>query len=197
MDYEIKALTPELADTFAEYLAKVDFSYAPHWATCYCRYYYSDCSQEEWMEQSGDKNRAEAIQKIKEGSMRGYLAFDGDRCIGWCSANDARRFVRLGKYIERQIKGKKVGCVICFVIHNEYRGKGVARLLLRQAVQDFATQRFDAVLALPIESKAEPQKQYRGTLNMYQEQGFQEIEKHDNLSVMWLEFPRVDRSSDF
>ncbi len=194
MDYEIKALTLELADTFADYLAQVDFASTPHWATCYCRFYYSDCSQKEWMARSGDENRAEAMQCIKEGCQRGYLAFDGERCIGWCSANDARSFTRLQEDIEHQIKGKKVGCVICFVIHNEYRGKGVARQLLRQAVQDFAAQGFDAVLALPIESQTAPQKQYRGTLHMYQEQGFQEIEKHDNLHVMWLELPQEDRT---
>ncbi len=187
MDYMIRVLTPELADTFAEYLAKLDFSYASHWATCYCRYYYSDCSQKDWMERPGDKNREEAIQRIKEGSMRGYLAFDGDKCIGWCSANDARSFVRLEKDIEHLIKDKKVGCVICFVIHPEYRGRGIARLLLHQAVKDFRTQGYQAVLALPFELKEASQKQYRGTLNMYREQGFQEIEKHDSTSVMWLE----------
>jgi GNAT superfamily N-acetyltransferase len=187
MDYMIKALTPNLADTFAEYFAGVDFGYAPHWATCYCRYYYSDCSQEEWMRRSGDKNREEAIERIKEGSMRGYLAFDGDKCIGWCSANDARSFIRLEKDIEHLVKDKKVGCVNCFVILPEYRGRGVARLLLRQAVKDFRAQGFHAVLALPFELKEAPQKQYRGTLNMYREQGFQEIEKYDNVSVMWLD----------
>lgn len=192
MDYMIKALTPELADTFAEYLAKLDFGYAPHWASCYCRYYYSDCSQPEWMERSGDANRAEAIQKIKEGRMRGYLAFDGAKCIGWCSANDVRSFVRLEKDIEHLTKDKKVGCVICFVIHPEYRGRGIARQLLDQAVRDFRTQGFQAVLALPFELKEAAQKQYRGTLNMYRERGFKELEKHDSTSVMWLEIPAAN-----
>ncbi|MFT4007671.1 MAG: GNAT family N-acetyltransferase [Lacrimispora sp.] len=187
MDYLIKALTPELGDAFVEYIGEVDFDYAPHWATCYCRYYYSDSPQKEWMETPGDKNREEALQKIKDGSMRGYLAFDGDKCVGWCSANDARSFVRLEKDIEHLTKDKKVGCVICFIIHPEYRGKGIARQLLRQAVKDFKSQGFQAVLALPFELKETPQKQYRGTLNMYREQGFQEIEKHDSISVMWLE----------
>lgn len=187
MDYIIKALTPELADTFAEYLTNLDFGHAPHWATCYCRFYYSDCSQNEWMERPGEKNLKEAIQKIKEGSMRGYLAFEGTKCIGWCSANNVSSFVRLENDIGHLVKDKKVGCVICFVIHPEYRGRGIARLLLQQTVEDFKTQGFDAVLALPFELKETPQKQYRGTLNMYKEQGFREIEKHDSISVMWLD----------
>lgn len=190
MDFIIKALTPELADTFTEYLAGLDFGHAPHWASCYCRYYYLDCPQNEWMTRSGAQNRDEAVQKIKEGAMRGYLAFDGDTCIGWCNANDARAFVRLEADICHLIKDKRVGCVICYVIHPDYRGKGVARLLLRQAVQDFSADKYDAVIAMPFEAGDSLQKRYRGTFNMYREQGFQEIEKQDGVSVMLLDISK-------
>ena len=185
--YTIKPLSPELATTFTEYLENLDFG-EPHWSSCFCRFYHTDCSAEQWSKRTGAENRLEAIEQIKAGKMKGYLAFDGEKCIGWCNANNASEYIRLHQYIENMIKGKKIGCVICFVIHQEYRNQGVARLLLKQAVDDFKSQGFEAVLALPVEASDEPEKLYRGTVNMYKELGFKEIERHDTVSVMWLEF---------
>lgn len=187
MGYFIRPLTPESADTFADYLSSLDFGHSPHWASCFCRFYHTDCSSEAWQSRAGEENRAEAMEAIATGAMTGYLAFDGDTCIGWCNANDAARFLRLGHDFDHLTAGKKVGCTICYVIHPEYRGRGVARALLRRAVEDFCAGGFDAVLALPVEAGADLEKRYRGTLNMYRELGFQEVERHDTLYVMWLE----------
>jgi GNAT superfamily N-acetyltransferase len=186
MSYIVKPLSAETAESFVEYLGGLDFGHAPHWATCFCRFYHLDCSREEWMNRSGEVNKKEAIEEIKAGNMKGYLAFDGEKCIGWCNANSAEKYLRLKDDIKPVIKDKKAGCVICFVIHQDYRRQGVARLLLKQAVEDFKAQGYDGVLALPIDDKEVPEKLYRGTINMYKEQGFEEIQRIDNLSVMWL-----------
>lgn len=186
MEYKVRALTPQLAECFADYLEGLDFSYAPHWATCYCRYYHLNCSREEWMGRTGQENRKESLEQIKSGNMKGYLAFENDKCIGWCNANDIHSYLRLENSFDSIIKDQKVGCVICFVIHPEYRGKGVARTLLKNAVEGFKAQGYDAVLALPVENMEEPEKLYRGTHNMYRENGFTEIEKRDGFSVMLL-----------
>lgn len=188
MEYTIKALSPELATTFTDYLDNLDYAHEPHWSTCYCRFYHTDCSFEQWKNRSGQENRQEAIEQIRAGKMKGYLAFDGDKCIGWCNANKANEYLRLQEYIGDFAADKKVGIVICFVIHQEYRRQGVARLLLKQAVEDFKKQGYDGVLAMPVDIKDKPEKLYRGTVNMYKEQGFKEIERHENVSVVWLEF---------
>lgn len=188
MNYTIKPLSSELSSTFTGYFDNLDFGHEPHWATCFCRFYHTNCSAAEWSNRTGEENRLEAIEQIKAGNMKGYLAFDGDKCIGWCNANNVNQYIRLEEDIKHIVKGKKVGCVICFVIHPEYRNQGIARLLLKQAIEDFRLQGFDAVLAIPVDMKDKLEKRYRGTLNMYGELGFREIEKHDNTSVMWLEF---------
>jgi GNAT superfamily N-acetyltransferase len=188
MDYKIVELNPELAECFADYLGNLDFGHAPHWATCYCRFYHTDCSYDEWFKRTGTENREEAIKEIKAGKMKGYLAFDGDKCIGWCNANNVKEYKRLADDLEFIVKGRKAGLVICFVIHPDYRGKGVARQLLKQIILDFKEQGYEAVIALPIDDKTEPQKLYRGTINMYQENGFKEIEKKEKLCYMMLEF---------
>lgn len=187
MNYTIKSLGPDLAATFTEYLQNLDFAHSPHWATCYCRYYHTNCSSAEWEQRTGAQNKLEAIEQIKSGKMKGYLAFDGDKCIGWCNANNVKEYKRFENDLDTIIKDKKTGCVICFVIHPDYRGQGVARQLLKHAIMDFRKHGYEAVIALPIENKQAPEKLYRGTLNMYNENGFKEIERQGNMSIMWLD----------
>jgi hypothetical protein len=38
-----------------------------------------------------------------------------------------------------------------------------------------------------VDIKDDLQKRYRGTLHMYQEMGFEKIQEHGTLSVMWLD----------
>ncbi|MDV4152219.1 GNAT family N-acetyltransferase [Clostridium sp. AL.422] len=186
MEYEIKPLTPELHTIFTDYLENLDFGHAPHWSTCFCRFYHTNCSQLEWQKRAGIENRTEAIEEIKAEKMKGYLAFDGDKCIGWCNANDVRQFLRLEEDLKHITNDKKIGCAICFVIHPEYRKQGIARQLFKKAIEDFKLQNFDAVIGLPIDTKESSEKHYRGTMNMYKEFGFEVIEKQDDVSVMWL-----------
>lgn len=186
INYKVKQLNADNAACFVEYFESLDFSHAPLWSTCFCRYYHTTCTEREWKNRTGLENRSEALKEIKAGNMKGYLAFDGDKCIGWCNANDARQFIRLENDIKHIIKDKKVGCVICFTIHPEYRGKGVARLLLDEAVEGFKQAGFDAVMAIPIVAKDSSEKLYRGTINMYKEKGFKEIEKDADMSFMLL-----------
>lgn len=187
MSYTVKPLGPDLGQTFVDYLGSLDFHHAPHWSTCFCRFYYTDCTLEEWQGRTGEYNAREAAQAIQAGEMHGYLAFDGELCIGWCLADDASRFIQLLKHTAPIIAGKKVGAVLCYVIRPEYRNKGVARLMLSRALEGFREQGYEAVLALPVDIQDDPQKRYRGTLNMYQEAGFAQIQEHGPVRVMWLE----------
>jgi GNAT superfamily N-acetyltransferase len=182
----IKPLTPEMAQDFVGYFESQDFGHAPHWATCYCRYYHTVCTLEEWMGRSGALNRAEAIEAIQKGEMGGYLAYEDGRCIGWCNAGDMDRYPRLREARETLPADQKVGCVICFVIRADCRGRGVARQLLRQAVEDFRAKGYASVMALPFERPDNRQMQYRGTLNMYLEHGFEEVRQEGPVHVMLL-----------
>jgi GNAT superfamily N-acetyltransferase len=187
MNYTVKPLDSSNGEVFTDFLGNLDFSLTPHWATCFCRFYYSDCSIEEWAAKSGETNKAEALEDIRKGNMKGYLAFDGDKCIGWCSANDIVRFPRLSEDVSHLIEGKRTGCTICYVIHPEYRRQGVARLLLQYAVKDFKQKGFDHLLAFPVVADTPAETHYRGSVNMYLENGFQEIGNQDNVKAMLLE----------
>ncbi|HWR22461.1 MAG TPA: GNAT family N-acetyltransferase [Feifaniaceae bacterium] len=186
MQYAVEPLTPELAETFLTYFEALDFCHAPNWAACYCRFYHTDCPGEEWAARTGEQNRAEALESIKNGGMKGCLAFDGARCIGWCNANDIRAFVRLYADIAPYAEGKKAGCTVCYVIDPAYRSRGVARGLLKAAVEGFRREGFDFVLALPVEEQKN-ERRYRGTFHMYRELGFVELAREDGAAVLRLD----------
>lgn len=140
MEITIQPLSPTLAQTFCDYLSGLDFAATPHWASCFCRFYHTTCSQQEWMSRTLEENRAEAIQEIESGLMRGYLAFDGTRCIGWCNANDIKNLPRLTEDTSDLCRDRRVGCTICYVIHPDYRGKSIARSCFPAQCQTFSWQ---------------------------------------------------------
>ncbi|MEN6635296.1 MAG: GNAT family N-acetyltransferase [Clostridiaceae bacterium] len=194
MQISIQPLSPALAQTYCDFLTHLDFANTPHWASCFCRFYHTECSMEEWMARSLEVNRAEALREIEAGRMRGYLAFDGETCVGWCNANDISQYLRLHEDAQKYCAGKRVACTICFVIHPAYRGKGIARQLLARAVSDYRAAGYDAMIALPIEAEGAGQRRYRGTLHMFQEAGYRELAVIDHLHVMWCNLQEEDPS---
>lgn len=195
MDIRIEKVKEGMGQTFADYFNNLDFSHEPHWAGCYCRFYFtgagfSETDLSEWQARSGENNKNEAIDEIDNGSMSGFLAFDEDKCIGWLNANDWKALKRLHEYVSDTVGDKKVGITICYVIHPEYRNRGVATALLKGAIDDFRKQGYDAVLALPVYSKDFSPKLYRGTISMYEKFGFKRLDEFGDLGdvrVYWLD----------
>lgn len=184
MDIKIVKLTQGMGETFTNYFDSLDFGHEPHWAGCYCRFYHNDDSVD-WKLRRAEDNRPEAVAEINNGNMKGFLAFEGDKCIGWLNANNSESYMRLKEDVELVVKDKKVGIVICFVIHPDFRGMGVATKLLNAAVSDFEEQNYDAVLAMPIYSETFSPKMYRGTVSMYQKAGFEKINEFGDVHVYW------------
>lgn len=185
MSFNVRPLTPDMAETFADYLADLDFSHAPSFAGCFCRFYHTDCSEQEYMERPGEKNRKEAVEAIRNGTMRGYLAFNGEKCIGWLNANALDAYVRVRDGLIPHVGGMKAGLVICFVIHPEYRGNGVATLLLEHALEGFRKEGYEIVLGLSTQDSAIPiTLQYSGPYPMFLKQGFEEIGNLGNRKVL-------------
>jgi GNAT superfamily N-acetyltransferase len=63
--------------------------------------------------------------------MQGYIACEGMNPIGWCGA--APRPLLHALDDEPIPNAESVGTIVCFLVAPEYRGKGVARLLLQAA----------------------------------------------------------------
>jgi len=192
MNIAIKRLCPELAQTYINYLSHLDFSHEPHWSSCLCRFYHMNNDMDVWVKRTFEENKADAIEAILAGTMDGYLAFDGEQCIGWHNANNTVAYLRLEEYLTPYVGSQKIGLAICYVIHPNYRHQGVAKALLAQAITNFRDEEYDAVIALPIAEDSFSEKQYRGTVSMYEKAGFKTMEIIENMHIMRLELKGKD-----
>ncbi len=188
MSYTVQVIQPKDAEAFVQYMESVSFSHAPHWAGCYCRFYH--CEEMIWDQRTAEQNRAEALETIGAGTMKGYLAYDGNRVIGWCNANELNAYTLLKPTLLPIVGDGKIGIVICFLIHKDYHNQGVARMLLDAAIPGFRNEGYDAVIALPVDTDV-PEMRYRGTKHMYEERGFVS-EEHEEISLVRLALRQMD-----
>jgi len=183
--FEIKKLTPDLIDQFTSYFENIEYEHAPNWKSCYCHYYHSKCFFDEWKTRTSEDNKLASIQAIYDGMMTGFLAFREEKCIGWVNINNAKSYQRLEEELKPYIGEKKVALSICFVIHPDFRGQGIARALLDHAIDFYRYQGYDGMIALPIIGDFKKELHYRGTMNMYLERGYEEIGHNGDTKILY------------
>jgi len=143
------------------------FKSQPQWQGCYCQFYLNTAEQNEAPEAKTGLNRKLACDRVNAGTMQGYLAFDGERTIGWMAANKANNYVLLPPTDESTAR------ILCFVVDQDYQGRGVATALLNFAVGDLALLGFTNLEAAPLASEEFVSWGYRGPLSMFLKAGFE------------------------
>ena len=92
MNIEIRPLTKDLKDDYLFFFDHIIFQENPDRSKCYCYDYHflgdvETCTRE--------ASRSAVINLINEHKLRGYLAFDNDKPVGWCNANNRLNYQRL------------------------------------------------------------------------------------------------------
>jgi GNAT superfamily N-acetyltransferase len=192
MTIQIRGLEPKDALDFVEFFEHMDFAHAEHWQGCYCQYYHLASSNEKWMMIRGEKAREMALINVARGYTRGYLAWDGERIMGWCHANHQAKLLRLKTFLEPYLPEGRTAVVACFMVHPAYRHQGVAARLLKAAVEGSRAEGYAAVVGLPSAPNAVPERQYHGNRELYLKAGFKKIAEADGQEIFLLEYPPVD-----
>lgn len=181
MNIDIRKLTPCLAEDYVHF-----FDTTPHddlvdehkcYCVCWCN---DDCigNYESKNLSSREKRSNYAIQCVEGGNIQGYLAYCGDKVVGWCNANVKldclkcygwRRFMNYVP-IEESNTGIKVKSIFCFTIVPEMRRKGIATRLMERVCEDAAQDGFDFVEAYP--NKEFNEMNNGGPFEMYIKSGF-------------------------
>ena len=194
MDIAIKKLTPELAESYARF-----FDVTPHddhtdkdELPCYCVTWRTDDTYvndgngnwNHWFN-TREERRERAVQFIKSGSLQGYLAYAGDKIVGFVNANaDCKGcvdYLRNFWPIEEYRADIKVKSIFCFVIAPEMQRKGIATLLTERVCKDAAADGLDFVEAYAdINITADA----RGPLAMYEKCGFYRYAEREGRAVM-------------
>lgn len=172
----IRPLSKERIPDYLDYFDNRAFADNPGWGFCYCNFLYADTSVKSWGQYTAAENRDAAIHLIGDNQLRGYLAYAGNKAIGWCNAAP-RGFIPALKRLPGD-KIDRIGSIVCFVIAKEFRHQGVASQLLEAACEGFRQQGLQIAEAYPRpRSKSESSNHY-GPLKMYLSAGFEVYRKN-------------------
>lgn len=184
----IRRLSPELCEDWVQYFDNIAFQDHGDWAFCYCLEGHLDRkTQEAWTDPK--ERREKAVKLVQTGQMQGYLAYLGDKVIGWCNVNDRENYRYLTEmfqeigYQTKETADARVKAVFCFLIAPEYRGKGVAQSLLNRVCEDAVQDGYTCVEAYPFADE-KFEFQYHGTSRMYERNGFSEAADLKYVKVM-------------
>ena len=164
---EVRRLTPDELEGFLSFMGGPAFATNPQWAGCYCQFYLDSPDSQTPSEDKEQINRQKACDRISDGTMHGYLAFDGEKVIGWLAANKGNNFKMLPPTSETTAR------MLCFVVDKNHQRQGVASALLNFAVEDLGRQGFEIVEAAPLASDQFESWGYRGKLSTFIKAGFE------------------------
>jgi GNAT superfamily N-acetyltransferase len=152
--------------------------------TCWCRYFKLTGAQ--WTA----TDVAARAAALREDTRRadptpGLVAFVDDEPAGWVAVEPRVNLPRLSRSrvvaagMAVPFDDASVWSIVCFVVRREFRGQGLARELVRAAVDHARSSGATTIEAYPIEPalvKGSPAgSMYHGTVSMFRAAGFDEI----------------------
>jgi GNAT superfamily N-acetyltransferase len=203
---EIKKLTPDLLEDYLDFFDHRAFSDGSPFYPCYCSafnmskkrilnelYLQAEINgggSEGWKKALRDS----AVKMVKSSEIQGYLAFDNATAVGWCNANDRLNYYRVGEFdlsavpqdepCDDCLSNGEVKSVVCFEICPEYRGKGIATLLLDRICQDARSDGYTYVEAYPVNSKDIQALAFTGPRQLYEKAGFIVAAQRGSMLIM-------------
>jgi GNAT superfamily N-acetyltransferase len=124
--YRIEPLSPK---TWAAFAALVE-RHNGVWGGCWCVEFHPDGKPR------GPHRRDLKERKVQEGTTHAALAFDGDRCVGWCQFGAPEELPRI-KHLRVYAAGMERPPdwrITCFFVDKDHRGRGVSSAALAGAV---------------------------------------------------------------
>ncbi len=123
---------------------------------------------------------ADLERDADEGRAPGLIAYRDGVAIGWVSLEPRESFERLaGSRILAPVDDSPVWSIVCFVVGWHHRGQGVARELLRAAIDYARDHGATTIEAYPIElvegKRIASANTYGGTLSMFRRAGFEVV----------------------
>jgi GNAT superfamily N-acetyltransferase len=177
---------PVTEDRIDDWLVFFDFdamTAIPEYAACYCAEPHdtepgAERSPEHWTER-----RAAMIERLRNGTTVGYLAYVAGRPVGWVNAS------KRGDYSLFRRDDEADDCTVgiaCFAVAPPYQGHGVSKALLDRVVADAPSRGATAVDAYPFNADTDRQVDFRGTRNTFDRAGFTKVKVRTRDTVVRL-----------
>ena len=101
-----------------------------------------------WGDRTAEVNRALRLALFDQGQDDGYLLYDDAEPVGWTQVGPRDRLAKLvAEY--RLAQEPRVWAITCLLLAPHVRGRGWARLLLRELLLDLARRGIEVVEAYP------------------------------------------------
>jgi GNAT superfamily N-acetyltransferase len=168
---DIHPLTPERWDDLETLFGKQGAYYG-----CWCMHW--RILGKDFQNRTAQQNKADFQQIVESGRVPGLLAYEGEKPVGWCCVAPREEFPRFNPraQVYKPIDDQLVWSIVCFYIHAQHRGQGVATALLNFTIP-FAAERGAPMLeAYPRvgDSRMSDSATFTGTLSMFLSAGFEE-----------------------
>ncbi|HWM86183.1 MAG TPA: GNAT family N-acetyltransferase [Kofleriaceae bacterium] len=153
-------------------------------AGCWCMWWRVPRGGALWQATRGAPARRAFRGLVRRGEARGVLASAGDEPVGWCAFGPRGDFPRVERV--RGLAGAGddgVWSVNCFYIARAWRGRGVARALLREALR--ACKRHGAAVVegyppWPTPGERTPSSAtWSGPFSIFEELGFRPVRERE------------------
>ena len=170
-DFTIKALTPETFDDFAALVERNKGMFAAAGA----RRFHPDCAEKG---QSAEGNRALQATSVADGIAHAALVFDGDRAVAWAEYGSPEELPHIHHRKEYVATAERLPDyrVTCILVERGLRGRGLAAIALRGAVELVAQAGGGLVEGYPHDTGGVRKKNssflYNGTRTLYEREGF-------------------------
>jgi len=176
----IKEMKAEYARDWIDFFDNRAFADHQDWKGCYCTGPFTPRMKE--YENANRKRRDYANWLLEKGMMRGYLAFEHGKVVGWCNVNEKSVFSKLNNM---QTDEENVLSITCFTIQKEYRGKGIAQKILDKIIKDAKINNMKIIEAYPSRNSKTEWGNFHGAYSMYEKNGFK-LEKVREVDVARL-----------
>ena len=179
MEYLIRSLSPDIVNDYLLFFDTEEHSDNVIEHKCYCVCWCSDDHRTGLDKMSSAQKRRDlAKDYVTRGMIKGYLAYEGERVIGWCNANDKNECQSCISWLRNmqdvktvQSSNERVKSVFCFAVAKDHRKQGVATQLLNRVCENAKAEGYTSIEAYP-KKVMKDMDAFEGPIEMYLRQGF-------------------------
>lgn len=183
----VHPVTRDRVDDWLSFFDHDAFVGMPEWADCYCLEPHvrepdggEDTEVPHWR-----ANREAMVERLTAGGAFGYLAYVGDRPVGWVNASKRSDYTLYRSVDPSGPSPEGVIGVSCFIVAPPYRRHEVASVLLDRVIQDAPTRGARWIEAYPFNEERDTDAgNFRGLRSMYDQRGFCQIEVRERDTVV-------------
>ncbi|HJP66718.1 MAG TPA: GNAT family N-acetyltransferase [Actinomycetota bacterium] len=140
--------------------------------TCFCMYY-----RKAGDTGSGAANKRAMKKLVGGGTVPGLIGYLDGVPVAWVSLGPREGYSRLQRSpIMKPVDDRPVWSIVCFFVDREARGRGLAKRMLRAAVDYARSQGARLLEAYPVDKgeRSQPDDLFFGAKSMYDAAGFRE-----------------------